>query len=328
MFPNVEMPQAWNAVRTHDAALRPGVEVICARHGLGAEPIRRYSTGTLPVYAVGARQVLKLFPPLERQGALIEEQALAAVAGRLLIPTPQLCGSGELDGWRYVLMTQLEGRLLSDAWPEISGADRDRFASELGETLAALHTLDTSNLDSLRCDWPTFLDRQRESAVERQRAHGLEPQWLEQIPDFLDRWMPAPEGPRALLHTELMREHLLIAPRNNCWTLTGLFDFEPATIGSPEYDFASFGLFVSAGDARFLGRALRAYGRPDAIGDETFSRRILAYTILHRHANLRWYLDRLPPPKGRIDLDSLAARWFAAVADDHSPDGDFTDSPR
>ncbi len=288
-----------------------GVEVICARHGLGAEPIRRYATGSLPVYAVGARWVLKLFPPHDEQGALIEEQALIAVAGRLPIPTPQLHASGELEGWRYVLMTQLEGRLLSEAWPEIPAVDRDRFAGELGETMATLHSIDTSSLDLLQCDWSAFVEEQRDSAVERQRAHGLDAHWLDQIPEYLDKWIPSLEGPRGLLHTELMREHLLVAPGENRWTLTGLFDFEPATVGASEYDFASFGLFVSAGDARFLGRTLRAYGRPDAMQDETFSRRILAYTILHRYSNLGWYLERLPPVRNLTELDSLAERWFA-----------------
>ncbi len=299
------------AAGADDAALRSSVEAICARHGLVAESIRRYTTGSLPVYAVGTRWVVKLFPPHDQQGALIEEQALNAVAGQLPIPTPQVHESGQMEGWRYVLMTQLAGRLLSEAWPEIPAADRERFASELGATLAALHDIDTSKLDLLRCDWTAFIEGQRASAVERQRAHGLDAHWLEQIPDYLDRWMPPLKGPRALLHTEVMREHLLVAPVGDRWRLTGLFDFEPATVGAPEYDFASVGLFVSAGDARFLGRTLRAYHRHDVIQDETFSRRILAYAILHRYSNLAWYLERLPPARDVLDLDSLAESWFA-----------------
>ncbi len=316
MFPDVETAEAWDALRLDDARLRPGVDAICARHRLGAEPIRRFSTGTLPVYALGKRWVLKLFPPLDRQAAQAEERALTAVEGRLPIPTPRIHGVGELDGWRYVLMTQLEGQLLSDTWPDIPGHDRDRFATELGETLAALHTIDPTTLDGLQVDWPAFLLRQRESAVERQRTRGLAAHWLTQIPEFLDAWMPEADGPRALLHTELMREHLLVAPRDNRWALTGLFDFEPAMVGAPEYDLASVGLFVSAGDPRLFGRTLYAYGRSDAIGDDAFARRLLAYTLLHRYSNLPWYMQRMPPDPGQVDLDALAQRWFAATADE------------
>jgi hygromycin-B 7''-O-kinase len=316
MFPHVETADAWAALSADDAALRPGVDAICARHGLEGEPIRRYPTGSLPVYAVGTQCVLKLFPPDARESALIEEHALAAVEGRLPIPTPRMLGCGEMDGWRYVLMTRLEGQLLCDAWPDIPAADRDGFAAELGETLAALHGIDISTLDRLKVDWPAFLQHQRESAVDRQRTRGLAPQWVEQIPGFMDAWMPAAEGPRALLHTEVMREHLLVAPRHNRWELTGLFDFEPAMVGAPEYDFAAYGLFVSAGDPRFLGRTLRAYGRLDAIGDDAFACRILAYTLLHRYSNLPWYLQRIPPAPDQRTLESLARRWFGAMLDE------------
>lgn len=316
MFPHAETPEAWSALCADDAALRPGVESICARHRLDSAPIGRFSTGTLPVYAVGTRWVLKLFPPPDAGGASTEEQALAAVEGRLPVPTPRVHGAGDLDGWRYVLMTRLEGRLLSDVWPDVPAADRDRFATELGEVLAALHSIDTSLLDRLHVDWPAFLQRQRDSAVERQQARGLAAHWLDQIPEFLGAWMPAADGRRALLHTELMREHLLVAPRNNRWELTGLFDFEPAMVGAPEYDLASVGLFVSAGDPRLFGRTLRAYGRWGAIGNDVFPRRILAYTLLHRYANLAWYLQRMPPAPDQRDLDALAQRWFAATRDE------------
>ena len=316
MFPRVDTPEAWALLRADDAALRPGVEAICARHRLGREPIRRFPTGTLPVYAVGTDWVLKLFPPPDSDAALTEERALAAVEGLLPIPTPRIRGSGGLDGWRYVLMTQLEGRLLADAWPDIPTADRDRFAAELGETVAALHGIDTSALDRLQVDWPAFVHRQRETALARQRTRGLAAHWLEQIPGFLDAWMPAADSPLVLLHTELMREHLLVAPRRNRWELTGLFDFEPAMIGAAEYDFAAYGLFVSAGDPRFFGQTLRAYGRPDAIGDAAFAHRILACTLLHRYSNLHWYLQRLPPAPDQHTLESLAQRWFGATFDE------------
>jgi hypothetical protein len=242
MFPHAETRQAWAALRADDAALRSGVEAISARHRLGGEPIRRYSTGTLPVYAIGTRYVLKLFPPPDSDGALTEEQALAAVEGRLPIPTPRMLASGETD--------------------------------------------------------------------------GLATHWLEQIPEFLHAWMPAADGRRALLHTELMREHLLVAPRKNRWQLTGLFDFEPAMVGVAEYDLASCGLFVSAGDPRLFGRTLCAYGRSDAIGNDVFARRILAYTLLHRYSNLRWYLERMPPEPDQRSLESLAQRWFGATSDE------------
>jgi hygromycin-B 7''-O-kinase len=92
--------------------------------------------------------------------------------------------------------------------------------------------------------------------------------------------------------------------------LSGLFDFEPAMVGAPEYDFSSLGLFVSCGDARFLRRTLLAYGYAPHALDEALSCRLMAYTLLHRYSNLRWYLERLPAP-GDTSLEQLATRWWA-----------------
>jgi hygromycin-B 7''-O-kinase len=118
--------------------------------------------------------------------------------------------------------------------------------------------------------------------------------------------MPPPAPRLALLHTELMREHLTVEDGR----LAGLFDFEPAMVGAPEYDFASLGLFVSCGDARFLGRTLRAYGYASAQLDEALQCRLMAYTLLHRYANLRWYLERIPAGDA-TSLEALARRWWA-----------------
>lgn len=310
MFPPVETPAAWEAARHDDDALRAGIAAICARHGLGREPVTRFASGSVPVYAVGERHALKLFPPGERDHALTEERALAAVAGQLPFPTPEPIAAGTLEGWCYVLMARLHGRPMVEAWPELTEADRDRLATELGEGIAALHALDPVALGDAAADWEAFLRAQRGTAAERQRARGLDARWVEQVPAFLDAWTPAPGGPRALLHTELMREHLLVAPGPRGWEVSGLFDFEPAMVGAPEYDFASFGVFVSCGDGRFLRRAPLAYGYAEGALDGALQRRLLAYALLHRYSNLRWYLERLPAP-GETSLDAPAARWWA-----------------
>jgi hygromycin-B 7''-O-kinase len=101
-----------------------------------------------------------------------------------------------------------------------------------------------------------------------------------------------------------MREHLLVDPSR--WTLTGLFDFEPAMIGDRAYDFVAVGVFVSRGDPRLLGRIMAAYGH-------VFSpRELLAHTLLHVYSNLPWYFRVLPAPP-EPTLDSLAEAWFGTV---------------
>ncbi|SFO96745.1 hygromycin-B 7''-O-kinase [Amycolatopsis arida] len=306
-LPLVETEEQYDAIT--EERLRPAVTALCRRLGHADRPVDRFADGSLPVYAIGDELVLKLYSPVDAGEAVTETTVLRALDGRLPVPTPGVVDTGEADGWRYVLMRRLTGRPLPEAWPELSPADRTTLARQLGEALAALHAVRDPALAGLEPrDWPAFVAAQRATAVERQRRAGLDAGWLAQITSFLDTVDLVP-GPPALLHTEVMREHLLVTREPNGWRLSGLFDFEPAMPGAPEYEFAAVGLFFSRGDAAVLREVLRAYGYLDADLDEALSRRLLAYTLLHRYANLSWYLRELPAPR-EPTLNALATTWF------------------
>ena len=263
------------------------------------------------MYAVGTQQVLKLYPPGDVAHAVVETQVLSATHGRLPIATPQPLAHGTQDGWGYLLMSQLPGQRLVAVWPELDRADRERLGDTLGEGIAALHALDYRPLGDLPWPaWQPFMAAQRGSAVERQRQRGLDAHWLAQIDPFLDTWAAPAGEARVLLHTEIMREHLMVQRRGDRWHLSGLFDFEPAMPGESLYEFASVGVFVSCGDGPLLRRILRSSGcRADDL-DESLPCRLMAQALLHRYSNLRWYLERLPLP-GAVTLEQLAHHWFA-----------------
>jgi hygromycin-B 7''-O-kinase len=304
-LPKATDDAGWDALIDDERALAGGVTALLSRHGLASEPRQRYDSGSLPVYAVGTRHVLKLFPPTEQAHAAVEARVLAALHGALPLPTPQLIAADSHDGWPYLLMSQLPGQRLVDAWPVLSLAEREHIADTLGQTIAALHAIDTTPLADLPPHWNDFIAEQHASATERQSQRGLDPYWLERIPDFLQRWMPPRAEQHVLLHTEIMREHLMVDGGRLC----GLFDFEPAMLGAAEYEFASVGLFVACGDARTLRRVLLAYGYAPHALDEALQCRFMAHALLHRYSNLRWYLECLPAGDATT-LEQLAARWW------------------
>ena len=119
---------------------------------------------------------------------------------------------------------------------------RDRLADQLGETIAALHQLPPPAIrDWWPADWLVFVAQQRAQCVSEQRALGLPTAWADQIPGFLDT-IALPSGVPVLLHTEVMREHLLVAEGpGGAWRLSGLIDFEPAMRGEREYEFVAGG---------------------------------------------------------------------------------------
>jgi hygromycin-B 7''-O-kinase len=307
-LPTTATEAEWDQLFADDAALLPGVLAILQPRALDGWPRERFDSGTLPVYAIGETLVLKLYPPQEAASAEVERRVLERLQGRLPLPTPEVVATGTHDGWPWLLMTRLAGQRLVDAWPTLAEAERDRLAADIGTGLAAMHALNVETLADLPPPrWREFFPAQRASAAQRQRHRGLAPALVEQIDPFLDRWVLPAREPLVLLHTEVMREHLLVGQRQGRWLLSGLFDFEPAMLGEALYEFASVGLFVSCGDSRRLRRLLQAHGGVPI--DETLSMRLMAMTLLHRYSHLPWYLKRMPLP-GATTLEQLAGHWF------------------
>ncbi len=284
---------------------------IAERHGVRADDVSRYSTGSVFVFRIGNDAVLKLFPPIYGGSASTEATALARIAGRLPIETPELIACGSQDGWPYVLMTQLSGQDLVAVWPDVTHQNRLELARELGNALRALHEVPAEDLSDLRVDWSAFVQQQVANVAERQRTLGAPWHWVQQIPAFLDD-AALDTGPRgsALLHTEVMHVHTKVRQEGGVWQVCGLFDFEPAMVAPVDYEFASVGLFFSQGDAGLLRALLESYGVPASSMNASLQRRFAAMMLLHRYCNLRWYLEEMPPPP-EPTLDSLAATWWA-----------------
>ncbi|MET9265716.1 aminoglycoside 3'-phosphotransferase/choline kinase family protein [Amycolatopsis sp. NPDC004079] len=290
--------------------LLPAVRDLLRSLGEPGEPVP-FDDGSLPVYAVGDQLVLKLYPPVYLDELTTERTMLEVLHGKLPIPTPGVVHAGTRDGWGYVVMERLPGRTLKQVWPELSTADKLALAPKIGEALSTLHSVRDPALSALAPrDWTAFLAGQREKLVDHHRKTTLDEHWLAQLPEFVDAVdLGTPET--VPLHTEVMRDHLLVTREGDDWRLSGLFDFEPAMRGAAEYEFGAVGLFVSGGDPAFLRSLLLAYGYHPADLGPDFSRRCLAYTLLHVYSDFRWYLDVLPAPE-KPTFVSLADAWWGA----------------
>jgi hygromycin-B 7''-O-kinase len=76
MLPAVRTDEEWQAVVFDEKTVRPGAEDLAARLGLAGAGLRRYPGGSRPVYAVGDRRVLKLYPTVSAPDSLIEARVL------------------------------------------------------------------------------------------------------------------------------------------------------------------------------------------------------------------------------------------------------------
>lgn len=267
--------------------------------------------GSCVVYRVGDA-VIKLYEPWNQVHFRVEAEVLAAVYGQLSVLTPNIFHSGEIDGWNYIVMTHLKGVPLGDVWPGLSRDEKSMLLKELGEMCAALHHVPTNELSpELHIDWDAFTQKQADGCVERQRGLGLEERWLRDLPDYVKRLVPLLEhsAPPVLLHTEIMGANVLLEQREDVWRVSGLIDFEPSMIGQAEYEFAAIAVFVTQGDPELFRTFLTSYGKAESELTPNLSARVMAWLLLHRYANVPWYMESIPESKNASTWDELQALW-------------------
>jgi hygromycin-B 7''-O-kinase len=282
---------------TRTEQLLAGVHVIARRHGVRGA-ISRIPEGSMPVFAVGDAAVLKLFAAPHHRWYVAERAFLDRIHGRLGVPTPEILGAGDEDeGWAYVLMSRLHGAPLDRVLPGEPRPAQERAMDALADVVARLHALPTEGLP--REDWEAYVERQAAACVEVQRSKGLAESWLAQLPSFLARHRPRPPHRLTIVHSELGPGHVFYEQG----AITGVIDFADACVGDPDLELPAVGIFVARGDRALYRRFLGALGRDVA------PERALLYTLLHRYANLAWYLREVGAG-GAGTLEELAHAWY------------------
>jgi hygromycin-B 7''-O-kinase len=148
--------------------------------------------------------------------------------------------------------------------------------------------------------------------VARHREQGLSEQWLEQLPTFLASAQPLypPSFKPSLISGDIHQWHLMVKEQGGRWRITGLFDFDDAFVGFPEYDLAAASLFVMHGRATLLRTFLLSYGYPEPDLTTALSKRFMAYTLLHRYRPLNWILEEFVADPSCTTLDQLATTIY------------------
>jgi hygromycin-B 7''-O-kinase len=208
-------------------------------------------------------------------------------------------------------MTRIVGEALDRTWSRIEPVWRETLAMQLGEAVRQIHEISPPLQDVTASPWSTFLVRQRDQCVNRQQQCGLSKQWLDQIPQFIDRVYPKllEMNTLCLVHSELLREHVFVRNSGDSWELVGLIDFEQARFAVPEYEFAAVAIFIAAGDTSVLQAFCRGYYL--AARKELFEREVMmAFALLHEQSNLQWFIEQTPAASNIQTLSELSNLWW------------------
>ena len=176
-------------------------------------------------------------------------------------PRPVLfCADHEVLGEEFYLMERLQGLILRrdlpggmDLPPEQAGA----LCRNLVDVHAELHAIDPDAAGLQELGRPEgYVARQVDGWSDRYRAARTD-----DVPDneALMTWLAAnrpPEAARAaIIHNDYKFDNVVLGERDGGWRITGVLDWEMATIGDPLMDLgASLAYWIQADDPEPLQR--------------------------------------------------------------------------
>lgn len=279
-LPAAPDPRSFDALHDEPAAWQPALQALAQALG---EPglVQPLTEGTVLVARLGQDKVLKLFPPFLRDHWAFERGMLQRLHGRLAVPTPELLGSGEEQGWPWLLMGHLEGDLLLHRWPQLPEAQRLGLLRQIGELAAQVHAQAVGSQAQLAPRWDDFIARQRAQCRQRQEGTGLPTQLLAGLESFIAGPVTeSGDSPDVLLTGEFTPMNLFVDAAGH--KLVGLFDFGDGLIGPAAYDFGGPLCFLAAGNGPRAKAFFAGYGVPPPHPEMQ-----LRLLLLHRYSNLK-----------------------------------------
>lgn len=159
-----------------------------------------------------------------------------------LAPKPFLYEeSSDLAGSPFFLMERRHGTAIDTEFPEGIRADEEicvRLSETMADTLAELHSVPYKGTSLESISKPEgFMERQVEGWIRRYyRAKTDEIKEVEELTGWMEKNLPASKAP-AVIHYDFKLNNALFT--KDLKKMTGLFDWEMATVGDPLADLGA-----------------------------------------------------------------------------------------
>jgi hygromycin-B 7''-O-kinase len=289
--------------------------MVCARHGL-PDPLTRHLEGSSLVFRTADDRWLKLTPPFFAESADAELKVARAVEGKLPVPVPTILHTGAIGGWRYIIAAHVPGIQLQRVIAELTEADFEALAVDLGRFLAAFHAIQVADFGRESGPWSHYLERSIRDAAQIHRSRGNSAEWTGQIAALLarEREQLARLGPPVLVHGDLTPEHVMLHRVSGGWRLSGVLDLADAMLAPAELDAAVPMLDIFRGCGDLQRRFLREAGIAPAAQGERFSTLFMAIALLHPFAYFHdWFGGEIESGLSHIADLAMAAFPSAGV---------------
>ena len=287
-------------------------ETICKRHSIFYQSLQRPQSSEHIVFLVDDQFVIKIYKPF-RDGFRREKVAIEFVQGKTSLPLPKIIFEGEIETFKYLVLTQHAGVLMTrDIWLGLKTRKQIEVISQLATGLKELHS---HNAKAIDFNWDKFIEQQTANTFERQKSKSVNAKILGWLPEFLKEsllLLPV-DFTTVFLHGDVHFGNLRLIETDGNWRISGLFDFADFITGFHEYEFLAIGVLMIQGQGELQREFFRAYGYRENEIDETLRRRLMLLTILYETADLRRYALRLKPEAVNYTLDELERAIWAFV---------------
>lgn len=277
------------------------IEEILKHHQFDMQPLPRVTSGECPVFPLAidgkVHALIKFVAPNFISQFNAEVAALKTCASAdLPVAIPKLLASETHCGWGYLIISKLDGVLLSDVLAQLSHAEKTAIAIQLGEFCNKLHSVKVDATHELALDWPAFIKQQNHTSYAKRKRQGLRSDLLADfIPyiAFLAYPMPKPDH-HVLMHTDLHPGNLLVEQGDEGYALSGVIDFGDALIGADEaFEFTTVIMLYCLGDSALAEAFLTGYNF-DISDKEGIMKRLMALTLLRHTGDLNYLIKHVP----------------------------------
>jgi aminoglycoside phosphotransferase len=302
-FPVIKTEQEFDE-QNKSEIWRAVAEQICRRHEISYSELKRPALSEHIIFFIDDSFILKIFAPF-RNCFQREKTGLEFAGGKTGLKIPEIFAAGKFENFDYMITTQIPGELMTrEMWLTLPEKDQISIVTELATGLKELHS---HNADSLGFDWRKFVEHQSEIALERQIAAGVNPEWIEKLPDFIEtnlKFLPK-DCPTVFLHSDVHFGNLRLQKTNGKWQISGLFDFADSICGFHEFDFLAPTILMIQGQREIQHEFFRAYGYADSELNESLRKRLMLMTVLYECSDLKRYALRLKPEAVNYSLEEL-----------------------
>ncbi len=310
LLPKVKDPEHYNQLFSQDSLWEPAVHHLIRSRDLQGSPVRGIR-GSHIVYRVGSVWI-KLMAPIFEKDMAFEIAGLECIQDKLEVPTPKILFQGELEGWRYIIVSHVEGERIGDVFDDIKLEDQLSLADQIASITKSIHRIEANKVISDRGDWNSFIQARLAGFLECHQSKNLHSNWLSEMPDFINQFDETEfmtDSP-VFIHADLTWDHFLVQKVHGGWKLAGVIDFADCRIGHPEYEMITTVVFLFKKNPVLLKKYFEVMGIPKKEMNDRLSEKLLAWTILHTFSNLNNYFSKEMSQMVKPNYSALAKLVF------------------